>query len=256
MPTAKELLLEHLEYTFEKEGWQPPLGMAVAGLAAEQAAWKPAPGRHSIWQIVRHVLHWKRGVLSAWVGDPRDYQWMNDSDWPEVSGDQGAWERDVKELHDMSNEFRQRLEEISDEDLDQARPWYRDVPPRALAQRLLHMFTHDVYHAGQIQYLRALQQVPADRFFNAAGWSGDVAVLREVLDVHPDLLNAFDRSGWTALQLAAYTGQMEVVRLLLERGADIHAVSRNEQAATALKSAEVAGHTKIAEVLRRHGASR
>jgi len=81
-------------------------------------------------------------------------------------------------------------------------------------------------------------------------------VLREVLDVHPDLLNAFDRSGWTALQLAAYTGQMEVVRLLLERGADIHAVSRNEQAATALKSAEVAGHTKIAEVLRGHGASR
>ena len=156
----------------------------------------------------------------------------------------------------MSNEFRQRLEEISDEDLDQARPWYRDVPPHALAQRLLHMFTHDVYHAGQIQYLRALQQVPADRFFNAAGWSGDVAVLREVLDVHPDLLNAFDRSGWTALQLAAYTGQMEVVRLLLERGADIHAVSRNEQAATALKSAEVAGHTKIAEVLRGHGASR
>ena len=247
MPTAKELLLEHLEYTFEKEGWQPPLGMAVAGLAAEQAAWKPAPGRHSIWQIVRHVLHWKRGVLSAWVGDPRDYQWMNDSDWPEIGGDQGAWERDVKELHDMYTEFRQRLEEISDEDLDQARPWYRDVPPRALAQRLLHMFTHDVYHAGQVQYLRALQQVPADRFFNAAGWRGDVAVMRQVLD---------DRSGWTALQLAAYTGQMEVVRLLLERGADIHAVSRNEQAATALKSAEVAGHTKIAEVLRGHGASR
>lgn len=256
MPTAKELLLEHLEYTFEKEGWQPPLGMAVAGLTAEQAAWKPAPGRHSIWQILRHVLHWKRGVLDAWAGDPPDYQTMNDTDWPEVSGDQNAWEADVKALHDIYAESQQRLEQLGDEDLEQTRPWYRDAPPRAVAQRLLHMFTHDIYHAGQIQYLRALQQIPSDRFFNAAGWRGDVKVLREVLDAHPDLLSAYDRSGWSALQLAAYTGNMEAVRLLLERGADVDAVSRNELAATALKSAEVAGHTKIAEVLRSHGAAR
>lgn len=194
MPTAKELLLEHLEYTFEKEGWQPPLGMAVAGLTAEQAAWKPAPGRHSIWQILRHVLHWKRGVLDAWAGDPPDYQTMNDTDWPEVSGDQNAWEADVKALHDTYAESQQRLERLGDEDLEQTRPWYRDAPPRAVAQRLLHMFTHDIYHAGQIQYLRALQQIPSDRFFNAAGWRGDVKVLREVLDAHPDLLSAYDRT--------------------------------------------------------------
>lgn len=256
MPTAKELLLEHLKFTFEEEGWQPPLGMAVAGLTVDQAAWKPAPTRHSIWQIVRHVLHWKRGVLSAWVGDPRDYQWMNDSDWPEVSGDQGAWERDVKELHDVYTEFRQRLDEVGDEALDQARAWYRDAPPRPVAQRLLHVFTHDIYHAGQIQYLRALQQIPADRFFHAAGWKGSVEVLREVLDAQPDLLNAFDRSGWTALQLAAYTGHADAVQFLLGRGADVHAVSRNERAVTALKSAEIAGHAKIAEVLRSYGATR
>lgn len=254
MPAAKQLLREHLEYTFEKEGWQPPLSMAVAGLTAGQAAWKPSPQRHSIWQIVRHVLHWKRGVLSAWVEDPRDYQWMNETDWQEVGGDQDAWEADIKELHDIHVEVRRRLEEISDEDLDQTRPWYRNTPPRPLAQRLLHMLTHDIYHAGQIQYLRALQDIPSDRFFLAAGWKGDVSVMRDALETHPDLLNAFDRSGWTALQLAAYTGHMEAVRFLLERGADVHAVSRNEYAATALKSAEIAGHAAIVEILRSHGA--
>ncbi|MGH2398271.1 MAG: ankyrin repeat domain-containing protein, partial [bacterium] len=207
-----------------------------------------------IWQIVRHVLHWKRGVLSAWVGDPRDYQWMNETDWHEVDGDQDAWESDVKELREMHAGLRRRLEASSDEDLDQARPWYQSVPPRALAQRLLHVLTHDIYHAGQIQYLRALQEIPGDRFFAAAGWKGDVAVLRETLETNPDLLNAFDRSGWTALQLAAYTGHAEAVRFLLERGADVHSVSRNEYAATALKSAEIAGHAAIVEILRAQGA--
>lgn len=255
MANAKALLLEQLDYTFEKEGWYPPLGMAVAGLTAEQAAWKPSSGRHSIWQIVRHVLHWKRGVLSAWAEDPREYQWMNETDWPEVAGDQSAWDRDVKELEDLFREFRGRLAATEDKDLDKLYAWYRNVPPRALAQRLLHVFTHDAYHAGQIQYVRAMQQIPSDRFFNAAGWKGDVAVMRQILEEYPDLLNAFDRSGWTALQLAAYTGHMEAVRFLLDRGADLHIISRNSYAATALKSAEVAGQSVIADVLRSRGAT-
>jgi hypothetical protein len=68
MLTIQDLLVNQLEYTFEKEGWQPPLWLAVQGLTAEQAAWKPSPERHSIWQIVRHVVCWKRGVLQEWAG--------------------------------------------------------------------------------------------------------------------------------------------------------------------------------------------
>jgi DinB superfamily len=64
----KDLLLTHLDYTFEKEAWQPSLAMAVRGLTAAQAAWRPGPNRHSIWQIVRHVTRWKQATLAAWRG--------------------------------------------------------------------------------------------------------------------------------------------------------------------------------------------
>ncbi len=234
MITIKEILIDHLEYTFAKEAWQPPLGSAVRGLTAEQAAWKPFPERHSIWQIVRHVIRWKRGALKAWAGDPPDYEQMTREDWQEATGDQSAWEADVRALNEIYSDFRQRLEALDDEGLGSPqRRYQQQKQPQPVAVLLMRTFTHDIYHAGQIQYLRALQGIPLDRLATAA-WDGDVARLGEVLDVYPDLLNAYNREGWTALQIASYSGQAEAVRFLLTRGADIHLPSQSERAATAL----------------------
>ncbi len=68
MLTLKTVLLHHLEHTFEKEAWQPSLRMAIDGVTAKMAAWKPGPQRHSIWQIVRHLSRWKQATLGAWDG--------------------------------------------------------------------------------------------------------------------------------------------------------------------------------------------
>jgi len=70
---------------------QWPLSLTVAGLTAEQAAWKPGPERHSIWQIVRHLIRWKEGVLVALEGAPRPYREISDRDWEEAGGDQAGW---------------------------------------------------------------------------------------------------------------------------------------------------------------------
>ncbi len=94
MLTIKDLLVKHLEYTFV-EGWQPSLWMAVQGLTAEQAAWKSSPERHSIWQIIRHVLLWKRSVLQAWAGDLPSSAVLSEADWKEVSGTRAEWEADL-----------------------------------------------------------------------------------------------------------------------------------------------------------------
>jgi uncharacterized damage-inducible protein DinB len=253
MPTMKELLLDHLKFTFAEESWQPPLSHAVSGLTAEQAAWTPAPDRHSIWQIVRHLLLWDRGMLQAWDGDPPDQTQMEEGDWTDARGDQVAWDRDVRALHDLYDDIRRRVESGEGADLDAARPWYQGGRPRSVASRILHMIAHDVYHTGQIQYLRALQGIPADRLFNAAE-AGHPRIVAEVLRDHPNLVNAYNPAGWTALQFASYTGKEEVVRLLLERGADVNAVSQNELKWTALTAAERGGRHAVAVLLRERGA--
>jgi hypothetical protein len=64
--------------------------------------------------------------------------------------------------------------------------------------------------------------------------------------------DAADRSGWTALHLAAETGDVALARLLLDAGArpDLRARVRG----TPLDVAERAGRTEIARLLRLHGA--
>lgn len=256
--TVKDLLMDHLEHSFEKEAWQPPLGVAVMGLTAEQAGWKPSPERHSIWQIVRHVIRWKRATLQALAGDPPNYEQVTRNDWQDAAGDQGAWDADVQALKDTYTEFRQRLEALDDEALGRSERWFQGQrQPQPVALRLMAAFTHDIYHAGQIQYLRALQEIPLDRFATAA-WDGHLPRLRAVLDAHPDLPTAYTGDGWTGLHIAAYAGQVEVARLLLTRGADIRATSRNAMATTAVHCAitgwQAGRRAEIVTFLLDHGA--
>ena len=157
--TIKDLVLDHLTYTFEKEAWQPSLSAAIDGLTAEQAAWKPSPERHSIWQIVRHVILWKQGVLDALQGKVPDYRVMEKADWQEASGDGAAWLADVQTLRRLSQRLKRRAQSAAGAAMSRKIATYKGVPDSVLAVRLTRMATHDAYHAGQIQYLRALQRI-------------------------------------------------------------------------------------------------
>ncbi len=56
---------------------------------------------------------------------------------------------------------------------------------------------------------------------------GDAGQLVARLDDNPELLTAYSPDGWTLLHLAPWAGQPETTQLLLERGADLAAVSKN-----------------------------
>lgn len=155
--TVKELVLDHLTHTFEKEAWQPSLAEAIEGLNAQQAAWKPAPQRHSIWQIVRHVTHWKKGVLQAWDGKPVDLKDLDRTDWQEASGDEVAWQADVRALHAISRKLEERVQRSDDAALSNLIPTYVGMSSVPMALRIVRMATHDSYHSGQIRYIRALR---------------------------------------------------------------------------------------------------
>ncbi len=58
-----------------------------------------------------------------------------------------------------SNEFLTRAQALDDAALSRRIVWYKTGEAQPLAMRLVRTTTHDIYHTGQMMYLRALQGV-------------------------------------------------------------------------------------------------
>ena len=61
--------------------------------------------------------------------------------------------------------------------------------------------------------------------------------------------------GYTPLHVAAQAGRTQVVRLLLDRGADVNLLTHGRIGAPALHLAEARGRTEVAQMLREGGAT-
>jgi uncharacterized protein len=94
---------------------------------------------------------------------------------------------------------------------------------------------------GQDDVLRVLLQEGVQLSFHEAAAIGNLQRISLLLLNQPELLNSFSPDGFTALQLACYFNEPEVVELLLERGADVSEVSVNQMRLQALHSAAAAG---------------
>jgi ankyrin repeat protein len=94
---------------------------------------------------------------------------------------------------------------------------------------------------------------PLDVFDAAA--VGRTRGLEELLDGEPELVTSWSNDGFTALHLAAFFGQVEAAKILVERGAEVNLVARNASIhVTPLQSAAAGSHPGIVKLLLEHGA--
>jgi RNA polymerase sigma factor (sigma-70 family) len=96
--------------------------------------------------------------------------------------------------------------------------------------------------------------------------AGNLSVARQVLRADPSLVACHGEvdvehmrriaahDGWTPLHLAAHYGHLEIVKLLVERGAEIEAVSRNSIGNTPLSAAAFGNRFDVVNYLLDRGA--
>ena len=93
---------------------------------------------------------------------------------------------------------------------------------------------------------------PVDVFVAAA--LGRVDALAESLASAPQSVHHFSYDGWTPLHLAAFFGQTEAARCLLDAGARLETESRNSNRNTPLHAAIAGRHSELALMLIERGA--
>jgi len=157
---AKDQLLALVEEGFRKPAWHgPSLRSALRGVSAEEALWRPAKGRHNIWEITVHAAYWKHTVTRRLTGSTkRDFPEMG-RNWFVREGAKSAnreaanrWKNDLALLARTHDELCRAIVGLSELDLTRASRGNRQTAMR----NIVGIAMHDVYHAGQIQILRKL----------------------------------------------------------------------------------------------------
>ena len=147
---SADLVLALLDEAYEKRTWHGPnLRQSLRGVTAKQAAWRPARGRHNIWEIALHAAYWKYVVRRKIEGGKRGSFALKGSNFfvrPEPGANtEAAWIADKQLLEREHRELRLAIEKLRG-----TSRWEKLLP------KLWGVAFHDIYHAGQIRLLRRL----------------------------------------------------------------------------------------------------
>jgi hypothetical protein len=147
---SHELILALLEEGYSRKTWHGPnLRQSLKGVSARQAAWRPAPGRHNIWELALHAAYWKYAVRRRIQGGKRGSFILKGSNFfarPEKGkATEAAWRSDLLLLEREHLALEAAIRRVV-------------KTPRAkkLLPALYGVAFHDIYHAGQIRLLRRL----------------------------------------------------------------------------------------------------
>ena len=146
-----EVLLDVLDEGYCKKAWHGPnLKQALKGVSAKEASWRPAAGRHNIWEETLHAAYWKYDVRRILEGGKRGTFVLKGSNFfmrPEKGLlTEKAWKAD-KEILEMEHE---RLR-------DAVKKTFKTGKGARVARLIYGVAFHDIYHAGQIRLMRRLQ---------------------------------------------------------------------------------------------------
>jgi hypothetical protein len=144
------IILALLDEAFQKKTWHGPnLCQALKGVTAKQAAWRPAPERHNIWEETLHAAYWKYVVLRRIEGRKRGSFVLKGSNFfarPEKGKNtEAAWRADRAILENEHQELVQAVQKL-----------LKSSGAATHLRMLYGVAFHDVYHAGQIRLLRRL----------------------------------------------------------------------------------------------------
>jgi uncharacterized damage-inducible protein DinB len=152
--TEIERICDQFRRAFDGHAWHGPSVLSLLqGISSSQAAARPIPSAHSIWQLVNHIAAWERACLRRLNGDPA--QLSDEEDWAPINDtSESAWEKTKQDLVATHEDLLKKIATLDDSQLDNRIIENPDVPFSTIYVTLHGGIQHDLYHAGQIAVLK------------------------------------------------------------------------------------------------------
>jgi uncharacterized damage-inducible protein DinB len=150
--TEIERILDQLKRAYEGNAWHgPSVREALNGVTAEQAAARPLPGAHSIWELAHHIAVWEDVGRRRLEGDRAQIDISSPEDWPPSDDiSERAWEQAKASLDRGHQALCEAIARVDPTRLDE--PIFEGM---STVYVTLHgVVQHDLYHAGQIALLK------------------------------------------------------------------------------------------------------
>jgi uncharacterized damage-inducible protein DinB len=154
---SKQILLEQMQSCHNETNWFVTVNTALAGLTAEQAAWRDGSLVNSIWQITNHLIFWNRRYLDRFKGIPNpEMKGDNDSTFEgeKTSGTDADWKKTAEDMDKIMSEWEEALKETDEAKLEIPMSKDREGP---CGSYIALVTLHSAYHIGQIVTLRKQQ---------------------------------------------------------------------------------------------------
>lgn len=149
--TPHALLLHQLDTAYAAKAWHgPTLKGVLRGVDEGLASWRPAPDRHTIWELAVHCAYWKYTVRRRITGEKRGAFPLDGSNWFARPDGEAVWKQELRLLDDIHRSLRDAVAALAPADLERPSGQY------TLAELIAGAAAHDLYHAGQIQLMKRL----------------------------------------------------------------------------------------------------
>jgi uncharacterized damage-inducible protein DinB len=146
-------IADQLSRAYSGKAWHgPSLRALLRGVTAAQAAQRPVPNAHTIWELVLHTAAWDRVVCERILGG-KTIELPTEQNFPTVvDASDAAWKKALKELEKQHRALSAAMLKFPPAKLDRnlsGGDYTFYVTMHGAVQ-------HDLYHAGQIAILKKL----------------------------------------------------------------------------------------------------
>jgi len=147
-------LSEQIKDAYEGDPWFGRNAKTLLSEVDEAMVFEKPNGQHSIVELLWHMINWREFTISRFKKDNgNDLHYFEINDWRKLDhSNKNLWQQGLQRLQQTQDELIELLQQQNDELLNQ------NVEERNYNFRKLlnGIVQHDIYHLGQIAYLKKL----------------------------------------------------------------------------------------------------